>query len=236
MFELFNLLFDNLLFFALHLDTGSVFPKPLSAAEEEECFRKMHEGDTAARSKLIEHNMRLVAHIIKKYYNVTTDQEDLISIGTIGLIKAVSSFDYSKKVRFATYASRCIENEILMHFRSLKKTAGDIYFDEPIDTDKEGNQLTLIDIISEDDEIVDKIDLNIKSEQLYRFIDECLDERELTIIKHRYGLFGCKPLTQREVAEKLDISRSYVSRIEKKALQTLRKKYERTSIFDKRKK
>lgn len=236
MFELFNLLFDNLLFFALHLDTGSVFPKPLSAAEEEECFRKMHEGDTAARSKLIEHNMRLVAHIIKKYYNVTTDQEDLISIGTIGLIKAVSSFDYSKKVRFATYASRCIENEILMHFRSLKKSAGDIYFDEPIDTDKEGNQLTLIDIIAEDDGIVDKIDLNIKSEQLYRFIDECLDERELTIIKHRYGLYGCKPLTQREVAEKLDISRSYVSRIEKKALQALRKKYDRTSIFDKRKK
>ncbi len=236
MFELFSLLFDNLLFFALHLDSGTVFPKPLSAAEEEECFRKMHDGDNTARSKLIEHNMRLVAHIIKKYYNVTTDQEDLISIGTIGLIKAVSTFDYSKKTRFATYASRCIENEILMHFRSLKKSAGDIYFDEPIDTDKEGNQLTLIDIIAEDDGIIDKIDFNIKSEQLYRFIDECLDERELTIIKHRYGLYGCKPLTQREVAQKLDISRSYVSRIEKKALQTLRKKYERTSIFDKRQK
>lgn len=233
MFELLNLLFDNLLFFALHFENGTVYPKPLSAAEEEECFRKMHEGDNAARSKLIEHNMRLVAHIIKKYYNVTTDQEDLISIGTIGLIKAVSSFDYTKKVRFATYGSRCIENEILMHFRSLKKSAGDIYFDEPIDTDKEGNQLTLIDIIAEDDGIVEKIDLNIKSEQLYRFLDECLDEREITIIKHRYGLYGCKPLTQREVAKKLDISRSYVSRIEKKALQTLRKKYERTSIFDK---
>lgn len=233
MFELLNLLFDNLLFFALHFENGTVYPKPLSAAEEEECFRKMHEGDNAARSKLIEHNMRLVAHIIKKYYNVTTDQEDLISIGTIGLIKAVSSFDYTKKVRFATYGSRCIENEILMHFRSLKKSAGDIYFDEPIDTDKEGNQLTLIDIIAEDDGIVEKIDLTIKSEQLYRFLDECLDERELTIIKHRYGLYGCKALTQREVAKKLDISRSYVSRIEKKALQTLRKKYERTSIFDK---
>ena len=233
MFELFSLLFDNLLFFALHFETGTVYPKPLSAADEEECFRKMHEGDNAARNKLIEHNMRLVAHIIKKYYNVTTDQEDLISIGTIGLIKAVSSFDYTKKVRFATYASRCIENEILMHFRSLKKSAGDIYFDEPIDTDKEGNQLTLIDIIAEDDGIVEKIDLNIKSQQLYHFLDECLDERELTIIKHRYGLYGCKPLTQREVAKKLDISRSYVSRIEKKALQTLRKKYERTSIFDK---
>lgn len=233
--ELIELALNNLLFFALHLESGGVFPKPLSAAEEEECFKKMGEGDSAARNKLIEHNLRLVAHIIKKYYNVTTDQEDLISIGTIGLIKAVSTFDYAKKTRFATYASRCIENEILMHFRSLKKSAGDIYFDEPIDTDKDGNQLTLIDIIAEndgDDGIVEKIDLNIKSEQLYRFIDECLDEREVDIIKHRYGLYGCRPLTQREVADRLGISRSYVSRIEKKALQTLKKKYDRTSIFE----
>lgn len=229
--ELISMALENLLYFALHLESGGVFPKPLSAAEEEECFRKMHGGDRNARNKLIEHNLRLVAHIIKKYYNVTTDQEDLISIGTIGLIKAVSTFDYSKKTKFATYASRCIENEILMHFRSMKKSAGDIYFDEPIDTDKEGNQLTLIDIIAEDDGILDKIDLNIKSEQLYRFINECLDEREITVIKHRYGLYGCKPLTQREVAEALGISRSYVSRIEKKALQTLKKKYDKTSIF-----
>ncbi len=229
--ELIELALENLLYFALHLESGGVFPKPLSAAEEEECFRKMHEGDRGAKNKLIEHNLRLVAHIIKKYYNVTTDQEDLISIGTIGLIKAVSTFDYSKKTRFATYASRCIENEILMHFRSLKKSAGDIYFDEPIDTDKEGNQLTLIDIIAEDDGILDKIDLSIKSEQLYRFIGECLDEREITVIKRRYGLYGCMPQTQREVADSLGISRSYVSRIEKKALQTLKKKYDRTSIF-----
>lgn len=124
-----------------------------------------------------------------------------------------------------------IANEILMHFRSLKKSAGDIYFDEPIDTDKEGNQLTLIDIIAEDDGILDKIDLSIKSEQLYRFIGECLDEREITVIKRRYGLYGCMPQTQREVADSLGISRSYVSRIEKKALQTLKKKYDRTSIF-----
>ena len=123
-----------------------------------------------------------------------------------------------------------IANEILMHFRSLKKSAGDVYFDEPIDTDKDGNTLTLIDIIAEDDGIIDKIDLNIKSEQLYRFIDECLDERETDIIKRRYGLYGLKPLTQREVAEQLGISRSYVSRIEKKALQTLKKKYDKTSI------
>ncbi len=230
--ELIDLALQNLLFFALHLESGGVFPKPLSPAEEEECFRKMHdEGDQSARNKLIEHNLRLVAHIMKKYYNTTTDQEDLISIGTIGLIKAVSTFDYSKKTRFATYASRCIENEILMHFRSLKKSAGDVYFDEPIDVDKDGNQLSLIDIIAEDDGIVEKIDLNIKSEQLYRFIDECLDSREKDIIKHRYGLYGCKPLTQREVAKQLGISRSYVSRIEKKALQTLKKKYEHTSIF-----
>lgn len=229
--ELINLALENLLFFALHLESGGAFPKPLSAAEEEECFRKMHEGDSAARNKLIEHNLRLVAHIIKKYYTVSVDQEDLISIGTIGLIKAVSTFNYAKNTRFATYASRCIENEILMHFRSLKKSAGDIYFEEPIDVDKEGNQLTLIDIIAEDDGIVDKIDLSMKSEQLYRFIDECLTEREITIIKHRYGLYGCKPLTQREVAKMLNISRSYVSRIEKKALQTLKKKYDRTSVF-----
>lgn len=228
--ELINMALENLLFFALHLESGGVFPKPLSAAEEEECFRKMHEGDSSARNKLIEHNLRLVAHIIKKYYNVSTDQEDLISIGTIGLIKAVSTFDYAKNTRFATYASRCIENEILMHFRSLKKSAGDVYFDEPIDTDKDGNTLTLIDIIAEDDGIVDKIDLNIKSEQLYRFINECLDERETEIIKRRYGLYGFKPLTQREVAARLGISRSYVSRIEKKALQTLKKKYDKSSI------
>ncbi|MCH5193371.1 MAG: RNA polymerase sporulation sigma factor SigK [Oscillospiraceae bacterium] len=228
--ELISLAIENLVFFALHIESGGVFPKPLTAAEEEECFRKMHEGDSSARNKLIEHNLRLVAHIIKKYYNVSTDQEDLISIGTIGLIKAVSTFDYAKKTRFATYASRCIENEILMHFRSLKKSAGDVYFDEPIDTDKDGNTLTLIDIIAEDDGIIDKIDLNIKSEQLYRFIDECLDEREKDIIKRRYGLYGLKPLTQREVADQLGISRSYVSRIEKKALQTLKKKYDKTSI------
>lgn len=228
---LIDLALQNLLFFALHLESGGVFPKPLSPSEEEECFRKMSEGDASARNKLIEHNLRLVAHIMKKYYNTVTDQEDLISIGTIGLIKAVSTFDYSKRTKFATYASRCIENEILMHFRSLKKSAGDIYFDEPIDVDKDGNQLALIDIIAEDDGIVDKIDLNIKSEQLYRFIDECLDEREMNIIKHRYGLYGCRPMTQREVAKQLGISRSYVSRIEKKALQTLKKKYEHTSIF-----
>lgn len=231
MTELIRLLLDNLLFFALHIENGGTFPRPLSAKEEEECFRLMKEGDTSARSRLIEHNLRLVAHIVKKYYTVSDDGEDLISIGTIGLIKAVSSFDSSKGTRFATYASRCIENEILMHFRSKKKSAGDIYFEEPVDIDKEGNQLTLMDIIAEDDGIVDKIDLSIKSRQLYRFLDECLTKRELEIIIDRYGLYGKRPMTQREVAKKLNISRSYVSRIEKKALETLRKKYDRTPFL-----
>lgn len=224
--SLLNFLGNNFLFFALHFDNQNVFPKPLNAKEERECFEKMEQGDGKARDKLIEHNLRLVAHIIKKYYSNSTEQEDLISIGTIGLIKAVSTFDYKKGCRFATYGARCVENEILMHFRSLKKSAGDIHFDEPVDTDKDGNQLCLIDIIADNENVADKIELIIKSEQLYKFINEYLDDREKDIIKLRYGLYNGSPLTQREVADRLKISRSYVSRIEKKALQTLRSKYE----------
>lgn len=231
MLEIIQLLLDNLLFFALHFESCGVFPKPLSAKEEEECFRRMGEGDTSAKNYLIEHNLRLVAHVVKKYYTAGNENEDLISIGTIGLIKAASSFDYTKGTRFATYAARCIDNEILMHFRALKKSAGDIYFEEPVDVDKDGNQLTLIDIICEDDGIVDKIDLNIKTRQLYKFVEECLKGREKEIIIARYGLYGKRPLTQREVAEKLKISRSYVSRIEKKALETLKRKYDRTPLL-----
>ena len=231
MLEIIQLLLDNLLFFALHFESCGVFPKPLSAKEEEECFRRMSDGDTSAKNYLIEHNLRLVAHVVKKYYTAGNENEDLISIGTIGLIKAASSFDYTKGTRFATYAARCIDNEILMHFRALKKSAGDIYFEEPVDVDKDGNQLTLIDIICEDDGIVDKIDLNIKTRQLYKFVEECLKGREKEIIIARYGLYGKRPLTQREVAEKLKISRSYVSRIEKKALETLKKKYDRTPLL-----
>lgn len=223
---LLNFLSSNFLFFALHFDNTSVFPKPLSAKEERECFEKMADGDKGARDKLIEHNLRLVAHIIKKYYSAASEQDDLISIGTIGLIKAVSTFDYKKGCRFATYGSRCVENEILMHFRALKKSASDMYFDEPVESDKDGNNLCLIDIISDGADLGDKIELMIKSEQLYKFITEYLDDRERQIISMRYGLYNGIPLTQREVAAKLDISRSYVSRIEKKALQTLRKKYE----------
>ncbi|MEG0615871.1 MAG: RNA polymerase sporulation sigma factor SigK [Oscillospiraceae bacterium] len=224
---LINLALNNLLYFALHIESNGTFPKPLCAKEEARCFKAMAEGDSLAKNKLIEHNLRLVAHIIKKYYSATHDQDDLISIGTIGLIKAVQTFDCSKNIRFATYGSRCIENEILMYFRSQKKSAGDVYIDEPIETDKDGNQLTLMDIVADNDCMIDKIDLIIKSKQLYSFLGECLDERELNIISNRYGLFGKRALTQREVAEKLDISRSYVSRIEKKALETLRKRFEK---------
>ncbi|MBQ8826233.1 MAG: RNA polymerase sporulation sigma factor SigK [Oscillospiraceae bacterium] len=231
MLEIIQLLLDNLLFFALHFENGSVFPKPLSAKEEEECFRLMKDGDKNARNRLVEHNLRLVAHVAKKYYGSGSDNDDLISIGTIGLIKAASSFDYTKGTRFATYAARCIDNEILMHFRYLKKSAGDIYFDEPVDTDKDGNQLTLIDIICQDDGILDKIDTETKTGKLISFMDQCLNEREKEIIILRYGLFGQRQLTQREVAKKLDISRSYVSRIEKKALETLRKKYDKTTVI-----
>lgn len=174
---------------------------------------------------MIEHNLRLVAHIVKKYYSAQKDQDDLISIGTIGLIKAVSTFDYNKGTRFATYAARCIENEILMHFRNAKKSAQDIYISDPIDTDKEGNALTFMDIVADDDCIIDSIDLKLKSEKLYELIEKHLDTREKEIIYLRYGLRGNIPLTQREVAKKLKISRSYVSRIETKALLKLRKEF-----------
>lgn len=229
---LLQLLSQHFLFFALHFENQNVFPKPLSAKEEHECFVKMAEGDQKARDKLIEHNLRLVAHIIKKYYSNSQDQEDLISIGTVGLIKAVSTFDYTKGCRFATYGSRCVENEILMHFRSLKKSAGELHFDEPIETDRNGNQLALIDIIPDGEYVDDKIEFIIRSEQLYKFIDKYLTQREREIIILRYGLSGNAPLTQREIAQKLNISRSYVSRIEKKALETLHHKYEKNEPDD----
>lgn len=224
--QLLEFLSRNFLFFALHLDARSVFPKPLSAKEERECFEKMSRGDSGARDKLIKHNLRLVAHIIKKYYSSAEEQEDLISIGTIGLIKAVSTFDYTKGCRFATYGSRCVENEILMHFRSLKKSAGDVHFDEPVEADKDGNQLRLIDIISDGENVADKIELIVRSEQLYKFIEESLDDRERQIIILRYGLSNGEPLPQREVAKRLNISRSYVSRIEKKALEKLKERFD----------
>ncbi len=166
-----------------------------------------------------------MAHIVKKYYTTANNQDDLISIGTIGLIKAVSTFKSDKNIRLATYASRCIENEILMFFRNQKKSAQDVYISDPIDTDKEGNALTLIDVIANNDDIVEELDTQMKIEKLRRVIKKVLDERELEIIELRYGINNQPELTQREIAKKLGISRSYVSRIEKSALEKLKKQF-----------
>ncbi len=225
---LIELFAKNLLLFALHFDSMGAFPKPLSAKEERECFEKMSRGGKdakEAREKLISHNLRLVAHIIKKYYAAASDVDDLISIGTIGLIKAVGTFDYTKGTRFATYGSRCVENEILMHFRSLRKTSSEVYFGEALDTDKDGNTLSLADILADGSDIAQEVDVKINSERLYGYINDLLDDREKEIIILRYGLGGGAALTQREVAKKLGISRSYVSRIEKRAIEKLREPY-----------
>lgn len=221
---------SNLLFVILHVTGSGSFPRPLTAKEEREYLERFQNGDMEARSKLIEHNLRLVAHIIKKYYSSQSDQDDLVSIGTIGLIKAVNTFDSGKGIRLSSYAARCIENEVLMFFRNGKKSAQDVSMNEPIDTDKEGNTLTLMDVMSTEDNIVDNLDIKIKSEQLKKYLVEVLTPRERIIIELRYGLNGSRPLTQREVAQRLKISRSYVSRIEKKALLTLRKRFERTEF------
>jgi RNA polymerase sporulation-specific sigma factor len=211
----------------LHLSSVNSFPKPLNAQEEYDEFVKFHEnGDINARNKLVNHNMRLVAHIIKKYYSNYSDQEDIISIGTIGLIKAINTFDYKKGTRLATYASRCIENEIFMHFRTRKKNAQEISMDEPIDTDGEGNPLTFSDIIFSTESVFDDVELKIQSEKLYKYIDSMEDKRKKQILIMRYGLYDTEAYTQREIAQKLNISRSYVSRIETKALEELREYFE----------
>lgn len=197
------------------------FPPPLSPEEEADCFRRMKNGERHARDMLIEHNMRLVAHIVKKYYTAAQNQEDLISIGTIGLIKAIDSFNPENGARFATYAGKCLQNEILMYFRSQKKTSGEVYINDPIDTDKDGNPLTYIDIIKVDDNIAAELDAKITGSKALRIIANELDERERAIIILRYGLSGKPAITQREVAQRLKISRSYVSRIEKSALEKI---------------
>lgn len=214
------------LFFILHVTGSSAFPRPLTPKEEQEYLTKMKNGDKEAKNKLVEHNLRLVAHIIKKYYSNTNDQDDLVSIGTVGLIKAVNTFNPDKNIRLSSYASRCIENEILMHFRSLKKRSQDISLNETIDTDKDGNPLTLMEIMSCEDDIIDNIDKRAKAAQVKKFISDKLTQRERMIIIMRYGLNNTAPLAQREVAQKLHISRSYVSRIETKALKKLKKCFE----------
>lgn len=228
MFELLSFLGQYICFFILHVCGNGTFPKPLSAKEEAEYLKRSSQGDLEARNKLVEHNLRLVAHIIKKYYSNQNEQDDLVSIGTIGLIKAINTYDISKNIKLSSYASRCIENEILMHFRNLKKSAQDISMNETIDIDKDGNPLTLLEIISVDDNIADELDLKFNSQKLKQYIDEELSPREKKIIILRYGLNGKEPMTQREIASMLNISRSYVSRIEKKALQTLKKRFDKS--------
>jgi len=206
----------------LRVTQNREFPPPLSDEEESECIKALEQNDMAARNKLIEHNLRLVAHIVKKYYAQSKNQDDLTSIGTIGLIKAVDTYKNGSGTRFATYASKCIQNEILMYFRSRKKLSAEVSLSDTIDIDKDGNPLTYMDVISAPDTIAEELDLKMMSEKAKRIIMNCLDDREKQIIVYRYGLNGDKPLTQRELSNKLKISRSYVSRIEKSALEKIK--------------
>lgn len=206
------LMLANTMLFSLRLNGGGSFPKPLTAEEEREYLARMERGDRAARDALIERNLRLVAHVVKKYYCTQSNQEDLLSIGTIGLIKGISTFQPSKGARLATYAARCIENEILMYFRSQKKLQGEVSLADSIDTDKEGNALQLMDVVGVDDTMLDDIHDRDSALRLRRLVAETLTAREAEIIRLRYGLGGTVPLTQKEVASSFGISRSYVSR------------------------
>ena len=202
------------------------FLSPLTMEQESECLKKMKNGDLEARNELIERNMRLVAHVAKKYQNPEDEMEDLISIGTIGLIKAVETYKDDYGSRLATYAARCIDNELLMHFRAKKKTSKEVSLYEPIGTDKEGNQIQLLDVVvSEDEDVVELLEQDRKVRRLNEIIPQTLSGRELFIIINRYGLYGKKTMTQREIARKLGISRSYVSRIEKRAIEKLRQAF-----------
>ena len=215
-------LLANAVHLLLGIGTPQSFPPPLSAAEEREAFLAKSKGDEGAREKLILHNLRLVSHIVRKYYGAAKNQEDLVSIGSIGLIKAVDTFNPKNGTRFATYAAKCIQNEILMHFRSQKKLSAEVSINETIDVDRDGNPLTYMDVIATEDNIEEEVDLKVKSAMVRRLVEHVLEERERQIIVLRYGLGGDEPRTQREVAQLLGISRSYVSRIEKGALETLR--------------
>lgn len=213
--------------YSLRLSSGGSFPKPLSAKEERDYLARAAEGDLEARNILIERNLRLVAHIMKKYYTQASDQEDLISIGTIGLIKGISTFQPEKGTRLATYAARCIENEILMHFRGQKKSATDVSLSDYIETGKDGTSLSLMDVVCSDEDVFEQLSEQELIRRMSRAVQTVLEPREREILRMRYGLSGATPLTQREVAEQCGISRSYVSRIEKKALRKLREELER---------
>ncbi|MBQ2735200.1 MAG: RNA polymerase sporulation sigma factor SigK [Clostridia bacterium] len=215
-------LFTRILHMILGVSTPQNFPPPLPPEEENECFQKAEQGDEEARQKLILHNLRLVSHIVRKYYSTARNQEDLVSIGTIGLVKAIDTFRIQKGARFATYGAKCIQNEILMYFRSQKKLVSEVSINETIDIDRDGNPLTYIDVICSDEDIAEEIDRKMLTDKMLRFLDSVLTPRERQILTMRYGLGGIKALTQREIATLLCISRSYVSRIEKSALQKLR--------------
>ena len=221
----FQFMAAQMLYLALHLESGS-FPKPLTKEEEAECFKALEKGDEKARDKLISHNLRLVAHVAKKYYPGAADTDDLISIGTIGLIKAVESFDGDKKTRFSTYAARCIENEILMFFRSGRRTANTISLNEPIDSDHGDSDLTVGDVLHDEMQLEELCERKADAAQLAQLVNCELEPRERQVIRLRYGLGGQQPLTQQQVAVMLGISRSYVSRIEKKAVSWLRRQME----------
>ena len=224
--ELIRLITSKFLFLALHTERNQGFPRPLSKEEERHCFELAAAGDKQARDKLIEHNLRLVAHIAKKYTTASAEQDDLQSIGTIGLIKAVETYSPDRSSRFSSYAATCVENEIRMFFRSIKKLSSDVSINDPLETDRDGNPLTLFDLLADDFDLEESVDRKIDGEKLRRIVERELDPREKQIIMLRYGFSGCRPLTQREIARKMDISRSYVSRIEKKALEKLRAAFE----------
>jgi RNA polymerase sporulation-specific sigma factor len=200
---------------------GGSFPRPLSGEEEEKALAEMAQGNRSAREKLITHNMRLVPHIIKKYYVNADDQDDLISIGTIGLVKAIDSFSPERRTKLATYSCTCIQNEIFMYFRSVRKRSGEVFLSDPLESEVDGSSLAVIDVLQTDDGVQEKLELEDECRNVRRLVDERLEPRQREIICLRYGMDGARPLTQREVAGRLGISRSYVSRIEKKALATL---------------
>ena len=214
------LIFSGMLY-TLRLGSGGSFPKPLTLEEERHYLELSAQGDLEARNILIERNLRLVTHVMKKYFSQSSDQEDLISIGTIGLIKGISTFDPAKGARLATYAARCVENEILMHFRSQRKTAQDVSLSEYIETGKDGNALSLMEVVASDEDLFDDLSTREMVEKLREAMAKCLTDRERHVLTLRYGLGGCTPLPQREIAQQCGISRSYISRIEKKALQKL---------------
>ncbi len=215
-------LFSSFIHLILGINTPQSYPPPLSAEKERKLFGEAKEGNNQAREKLILHNLRLVSHIVRKYYATARNQEDLVSIGTIGLIKAVDSFKTDTGARFATYGAKCIQNEILMHFRSQKKLAAEVSLSDTIDMDKDGNPLTYMDVVSTEDSLDAEISQKLSCAKALRLVERVLDTRQQQIIILRYGLYGRKALTQKQVAEKLGISRSYVSRIEKSAIAKLR--------------